>query len=115
MAPIQFSQAALGALWDKCMQREPSPRAVRFGVRGGACSGLQYVIEFDDGPARLGDIEWSPDGWGGVFQLRVDRKSVLYLSGSTVTWSRTMMKEGFDFENPNEASRCGCGHSFSTR
>jgi len=45
----------------------------------------------------------------------VDKKSVLLLSGSRVNHTKTLMKEGFDFENPNEASRCGCGHSFSAK
>lgn len=113
--PIDFSPEALEAFWARCMKRDPLPRAVRLGVRGGACSGLQYVIEFDDGPIHMGDTEWSPDGWGSVVSFRVDKKSILFLSGSRVTWHKSLMKEGFEFENPQEASRCGCGHSFAVK
>lgn len=114
MGPIEFSNEALGAFRDQARKAQQGLRAVRLGVKGGACSGLQYVIEFDYNDARPGDIEWSPPDWDGL-PFRTDKKSVLYLSGTTVTWTKTLMKQGFEFENPNEASRCGCGHSFSAK
>jgi len=122
--PIDFSPEALEAFRKQVHNAATPLKGVRFGVRGGACSGLQYVIEFDYGDARPGDIEWNPAGWDErghhhgqdyTIMFRIDKKSVLYLSGSRVTWTKTLMKQGFDFENPNEASRCGCGHSFSAK
>ncbi len=123
--PIEFSPEALEAFRQQVRKASPDVNAVRLGIRGGACSGLQYVIEFDYGPVHMGDTEWNPTGWDELtyrgpgslhaVTFRVDKKSILYLSGSRVTWRKTLMKEGFEFENPHEASRCGCGHSFSAK
>lgn len=132
MGPVEFSPEALEAFRTQVRKASNSGvRAIRLGVRGGSCNGMQYVIEFDYnvGP-RAGDIEWNPKGWdehgyipsdgekqGRVYLInfRVDKKSALLLSGSTVTWTKTLMKQGFEFKNPNEASRCGCGQSFSPK
>ena len=122
--PIELSPEALEAFRVKA-RKVHGLRAIRFGVAGGACNGMQYVIEFDyeEKPRRF-DIEWNPKGWDehargetGIYRVefRVDKKSLLLLSGSRVTWTKTLMREGFNFENPNEASRCGCGHSFSAK
>lgn len=112
--PIKFSHEALEAFRAKVQTSHP--KAVRFGVKGGSCNGFSYVIEFDyDYQTKPGDIEWWPDNWGGKVSFRVDAKSALLLSGSTVTYTKSLMKQGFEFENPNESSRCGCGHSFSTK
>lgn len=109
--PIEFSSEALEAFKRQSLKRQPTPRAVRLGVRGGACSGLQYSIAFDDEPVRIGDTEWC----AGDVTFVIDKKSLLYLSGSRIVWTKTFMSEGFSFENPNEASRCGCGQSFSAK
>lgn len=109
MALIELTEGALGAL-KRQLEKRPA-RAIRFGVRGGACSGLKYVVEFEDEGPKAGDNEWVVDG----ITLVIDRKSAAYLSGSTVTWTQTVMRQGFDFENPHEASRCGCGASFSPK
>jgi iron-sulfur cluster assembly protein len=42
-----------------------------------------------------------------------DRKSILYLGGSVLDWEKTLMFQGYKFKNPNESTRCGCGHSFT--
>lgn len=123
--PIELSPEALEAFRRQIRKASPDVNAVRLGVKGGACSGMQYVIEFDYGIARASDIEWNPTGWDELtyrgsgslhpVTFRIDKKSMLYLSGSRMTWEKTLMREGFKFENPNEASRCGCGHSFSAK
>jgi iron-sulfur cluster assembly protein len=109
VAIIEFSPDALGAFKQQLAKRPA--RGIRLGVKGGACSGMQYVIQFEDDPPRAGDNEWTVDG----VTFFVDKKSALMLSGSTVNWTKTLMKQGFDFENPHEASRCGCGQSFSSK
>lgn len=130
MGPVDFSPEALEA-FRKQVRKASGVRAIRLGVRGGSCNGMQYIIEFDyKVEARRGDVQWNPKGWdehayspadgdkqGGVFRIdfRVDKKSALLLSGSKVNWHKTLMREGFEFENPNEASRCGCGQSFSPK
>lgn len=105
MASIQISDAAIEVF----RNRLPKNHIVRFGVKGGSCNGYSYIITFDDKPPKTNDITWLVDD----VQFVVDKKSELYLSGSNVTWKKTFMKEGFEFENPNEISRCGCGFSFS--
>jgi len=124
-APIQFSSAALEAFRSQVRKNPSLVKAVRLGVKGGSCSGLQYVIEFDYATTKSKDIEWNPIGWDEYVytdefglqpvMFRVDKKSVLYLTGSTVDWKSTLLKSGFEFENPNEANRCGCGSSFSAK
>ena len=85
--------------------------AVRIGVRGGGCSGFNYVIEFSDDPPRTKDMVKEFDG----VRFYVDTKSLLYLAGSTLDYENTLMFQGFRFKNPQEASRCGCGHSFTVK
>ncbi len=85
--------------------------AVRLGVRGGGCSGFNYVIEFSDDPPRAKDTAMELDG----VKFYVDKKSLIYLAGSTLDYEHTLMFQGFRFRNPQEATRCGCGHSFTVR
>lgn len=85
--------------------------AVRLGIKGGGCSGFSYVIEFSDDEPRKRDIVHAFDG----VKFYVDKKSMLYLGGSTLDYEHTLMFQGFRFKNPQEASRCGCGHSFTVR
>lgn len=85
--------------------------AVRLGVRGGGCSGFNYVIEFSDDPPRAKDTVCELDG----VKFYVDKKSLIYLAGSTLDYEHSLMFQGFRFRNPQEASRCGCGHSFTVR
>lgn len=128
--PIEIYPEALEAFRTKVRKAGTGVRAIRLGVKGGACNGMQYVIEFDYNHAGKKDIDWNPPGWdehaympatddtqGGIYRInfRMDKKSVLYLTGSHLAWRKSLMKEGFEFENPNEASRCGCGHSFSAK
>ena len=85
--------------------------AIRLGVRGGGCSGFSYVIEFSDEPPRSKDTVNEIDG----VKFYLDKKSLVYLAGSTLDYENTLMFQGFRFKNPQEATRCGCGHSFTVR
>jgi iron-sulfur cluster assembly protein len=113
--PLEISLEALDAFRRQSRARLPKPRSIRVGVRGGACSGLQYVVQFDDEKPGEADVEWFPEGWNEVTSFIVDKRSMLYLSGCRIVWISTLMKQGFDFENPHETSRCGCGHSFDVK
>src|SRR5262245_24449805 len=96
------------------LQKRGSGDAIRVGLRGGGCSGFSYVIEFEDNPARPGDLvlEFAePDK--PTVRVYCDKKSILYLGGSVLDWEKTLMFQGFKFKNPQEATRCGCGHSFT--
>lgn len=103
--PIDVTQEALVAFGDR------SRALVRFGVKGGGCTGFAYVIDYSLSPPFSTDTTWSI----GEITFMVDAKSLKYLSGSRVTYRKSLMYEGFVFENPNEASRCGCGASFSVK
>ena len=82
---------------------------IRIGVRTTGCSGLAYTIEYvDEHTAEVGVTNFVHDG----FVVLVDAKSLAYLDGLTMDWVRNGLNEGFDFVNPNERDRCGCGESF---
>ncbi|HSB43223.1 MAG TPA: iron-sulfur cluster assembly accessory protein [Methylomirabilota bacterium] len=81
---------------------------LRMGVKGGGCSGLSYSLEFDNeiGPH---DKKFDIDG----IQVVCDKKSYLYLNGTTLDYVMQGLTGGFTFVNPNAKSSCGCGTSFS--
>jgi iron-sulfur cluster assembly protein len=82
---------------------------IKLGVRTTGCSGLAYTMEYvDEYEAEIGIINYAQKD----FVILVDLKSDVYLSGLTMDWIRNGLNEGFDFKNPNERDRCGCGESF---
>jgi iron-sulfur cluster assembly protein len=86
----------------------PEEGGLRLGVMGGGCSGLSYSIKFDSQP-RERDRIYEFDG----VRVFVDPKSFLYLHGMTLDYEETLMRQGFNFINPNSTHSCGCGSSFS--
>jgi iron-sulfur cluster assembly protein len=86
----------------------PTEGGLRLGVMGGGCSGLSYSIKFDTKP-RERDRIYDFDG----VRVFVDPKSFLYLNGMTLDYEETLMRQGFNFINPNSSRSCGCGSSFS--
>jgi iron-sulfur cluster assembly protein len=87
----------------------PTEGGLRLGVMGGGCSGLSYSIKFDTHP-RERDRIYDFDG----VRVFVDPKSFLYLHGMTPDYEETLMRQGFNFINPNSSRSCGCGSSFSS-
>ena len=81
---------------------------LRLGVQGGGCSGLSYNIRFDSMP-RERDRVYEFDG----VRMFVDPKSFIYLHGMILDYEESLMKQGFNFVNPNSSKSCGCGSSFS--
>ncbi len=81
---------------------------LRIGVSGGGCSGLSYKFGFDESFDELNDTRTEQHG----ITLVVDRKSALYLDGTTVDWHDGIDARGFTFNNPNAVKSCGCGSSF---
>ena len=82
-------------------------RGIKIGVKLSGCSGLSYTMEFVD-TINSWDDEITSLG----VHIFVDPKDIIYLTGLTVDWKREGLNEGFEFINPNEKARCGCGTSF---
>ena len=81
---------------------------IRVGVKGGGCSGLMYELDFDN-VINDSDKLFEDNG----IQVVVDKKSFLYLVGTTLDFSGGLNGKGFVFSNPNADRTCGCGESFS--
>ena len=81
---------------------------VRVGVESGGCSGLSYKLDFDN--TKKDDDELIEDN--GI-SLLINKKSFLYLVGTTLEFSDGLNGKGFVFNNPNASRTCGCGESFS--
>ena len=82
-------------------------QGIRIGVRTTGCSGLAYVLEYVDN-IDSDDITINLE----KFLIVVDPKSLVYVTGLTIDYVRNGLNEGFEFINPNERDRCGCGESF---
>ena len=85
----------------------PETHGLRLGIKGGGCSGMSYVLAFDEKP-RPGDQVLEREG----MSVYVDPKSLFYLSGTTLDFSDGLNGRGFVFNNPNAVRTCGCGQSF---
>ncbi|MDL1913819.1 MAG: iron-sulfur cluster assembly accessory protein [Bergeyella sp.] len=81
---------------------------VRVGVKSGGCSGLEYILKFDKEKTDTDRVFENND-----IRIIVDKKSILYLAGTTLEYSGGLNGRGFVFDNPNASRTCGCGESFS--
>ena len=81
---------------------------LRLGVRTTGCSGMAYKLEFADS-VNAEDQEFESRG----VKVLIDPKSLTYLAGTELDYTREGLNEGFKFNNPNEKDRCGCGESFN--
>jgi iron-sulfur cluster assembly protein len=107
---ITISEEALQHLTELMVEEKINTEThhLRVGVKGGGCSGLSYVMDFDDtiDPTdEVIDLE--------VLKVVIDRKSVLYLYGTELQYSSGLNGKGFQWSNPNAGRTCGCGESFS--
>lgn len=82
---------------------------LRVMVVGGGCSGMSYKLGFEKEPPSAEDKIFEQDG----VKVIVDKKSLLYLSGTELTFTDGLNGQGFVFQNPNAKRTCGCGSSFS--
>ncbi|MFA5243600.1 MAG: iron-sulfur cluster assembly protein IscA [Sulfuricella sp.] len=81
---------------------------LRLGVRTSGCSGMAYTIEFAD---EIGADDLQFDSHG--VKVLIDAKSLPYLDGTELDYTREGLSEGFKFNNPNVKNACGCGESFN--
>ena len=87
---------------------DPSTDYIRVGVKSGGCSGLSYNLKFDN-KQQEEDKVFEDNG----VKIIIDKKSFLYLIGTTLEYSGGLNGAGFVFNNPNANRTCGCGESFS--
>lgn len=89
-------------------ENRPADHNIRVSVKGGGCSGLMYDLGFDD-KVNPADQVFEDKG----VKILVDKKSLLYLLGTTLDFTDGLNGKGFQFVNPNATRTCGCGESFS--
>jgi len=122
-AAVEITKNALKRIRIAMAKEGISPEAggLRLGIQGGGCSGLSYNIRFDTQPRErdrvfvFGAGVETPNDPSGAQPVRifVDPKSFLYLAGMVLDFEETLMRQGFNFINPNSTKSCGCGSSFS--
>ncbi len=90
------------------LQKRGHGVGIRLGVRTSGCSGMAYVLEFAD-EIEGNDLVFEDHG----VKVIIDPKSLAYLDGTELDYTREGLNEGFKFNNPNVKSACGCGESFN--
>lgn len=106
--PVSFTDSALQEI--KRLMNEAGfdkEKQLRVGVKGGGCSGMTYLLEFDNKSDK--DLSYEVDG----ITFIIDQSHELYLAGMEVNWEGGLNSRGFTFMNPNASSTCGCGTSFA--
>lgn len=99
----------------------PDSGGLRLGITGGGCSGLSYNIRFDTRPRERDRVysfaqqHLDPNSpvEAPAYRIFIDPKSFIYLHGMILDYEETLMRQGFNFINPNSTKSCGCGSSFS--
>lgn len=108
VAPVTFTEGAVKELFKLRDQQELTEDfGLRIGVEGGGCSGMSYVLGFDQ--RKDGDQEFLING----LVVFMHKAHGLYLAGMQIDFQDGLNARGFTFNNPNAASTCGCGTSFS--
>jgi iron-sulfur cluster assembly protein len=120
---IQITEKALKRIRVAMAKEGVSPEqgGLRVGIQGGGCSGLSYNIRFDTKPRERDRVYAFGEGLatagdptnGKAIRIFVDPKSFIYLHGMVLDFEETLMRQGFNFINPNSTKSCGCGSSFT--
>jgi iron-sulfur cluster assembly protein len=107
-APLSFTTNAIAEI-KRLMAEEAfdNSKSLRVGVKGGGCSGLSYVLGFDD--KQDNDDEYDIEG----IKFIMNRSHGIYLMGMEIDWHGGLNARGFTFTNPNASKTCGCGTSFA--
>jgi iron-sulfur cluster assembly protein len=108
---VEVTERAISEIRKASGARATRPKGLRVGIRGGGCTGFSYLFEWADNEPRPEDKVLSfEDGNVRVF---IDPKSFVYLDGSILEYSNSLVGRGFKFVNPKVKSTCGCGESVS--
>ena len=107
-APVSFTTNAIAEI-RRLMNEEgfDTSKALRVGVKGGGCSGMTYVLGFDE--KQDSDEEYDVDG----IKFIMNQAHGIYLMGMEIDWHGGLNARGFTFSNPNASKTCGCGTSFA--
>jgi iron-sulfur cluster assembly protein len=111
---IDVTPAALAQIVKLAANRRgegKTPAGLRIGLRGGGCDGFSYTFEWSDKPAEARDHVFEFAVESETVRIFIDKKSLLYLAGTTLNFVTGLMGHGFKFENPNVKGACGCGES----
>ena len=112
---ISFTERAAGKVQEILQERGlPETAGLRFGIKGGGCSGFEYVVDLVANPRKF-DM---PGRHDKVFvshgsRILIDKKSLLFLEGTQIDWEEQDFGHAFTYVNPNAKGICGCGTSFS--
>jgi iron-sulfur cluster assembly protein len=106
---VTVTEKAAGEIKRVLAEQKLDGQVLRIAVSGGGCSGFQYKLGFDADADATKDHVSEQHG----LKVAVDKKSDLYLDGTTVDFYDGLERRGFTFNNPNVQKSCGCGSSFS--
>lgn len=107
-SPINFTATAIAEIKRlMCEDEFDTTKILRVGVKGGGCSGMTYVLDFD--MQKENDVVYEIEN----IQFVIDNAHSIYLVGMEVEWQGGLNSRGFTFKNPNASSTCGCGTSFA--
>lgn len=104
--PVSFTESAITEI-KRLYAQQPGGKYLRVGAKGGGCSGLTYVLDFDTKGVNDDLFEI-----GGI-QCIMDKGQGMYLLGMEINWDNGLNNRGFTFSNPNASKTCGCGTSFA--
>jgi len=106
--PISLTKAAVARVQKLIMQADQPVLGLRVGVNSKGCSGLSYQVEYATEKRKFDDVV-EQDG----IRIFIDPTAIMYLLGSKLDYREGKLESSFEFINPNETSRCGCGESFA--
>lgn len=110
MFPVTIDPGAFEPIRRLLARRGGEGAFLRIGVKGGGCSGFEYVFKIDTRKLEI-DLTHEADG----ITVVCDSKSAKFLDGAVLVYTGNLIGGGFKFENPNSARSCGCGTSFTPK
>ena len=108
---IEITANAIKEVKKAIEEQDSEDQILRVGVEGGGCSGFNYILKFvnNEDVDSSSDEELEFDG----LKVVVDKKSMVYLEGTSIDFMEDINQRGFKFNNPQASKCCGCGNSFS--
>jgi iron-sulfur cluster assembly protein len=104
--PVTFTRSAAQEIKRLIKEENNSSKFLRIGVKGGGCSGMSYVLGFEDKAEK--DEVFEIDG----IKCIINPAHLIYLNNMEINWEGGLNARGFTFANPNASTTCGCGSSF---